>query len=197
MTRAQRCRLEDQRGTEINFELPDFLKENEHNFHKPLRRTSETETNSRFYLGETGLPSKVERIPLTAPAKKTELQSNYENRNVLLANESLRINNKFIGNQNQHSRMNNSRVMSPCNLSSEESSKSNQSTPSKCSSLENTVIENTNTNRNSDPPPLPPKPKIVPIKPPNWGQLNGFHKSKVPNDRNQAMFLEQPSSSFV
>ncbi|XP_018575675.1 regulator of G-protein signaling loco isoform X4 [Anoplophora glabripennis] len=198
LTRAQRCRLEDQRGTEINFELPDFLKENEHNFHKPIR-TNETETNSRFYLGETRLPLKVERNPTAASAKKLE-QSNYENRNVLLANESSRINNKLICNQNQHSRMNSSRVMSPCNLSSEESSKSNQSTPSKCSSLENTVIENTNANKNNDPPPLPPKPKIVPIKPPNWGQLNGFHKSKnisVPNDRNQGMFLEQPSSSFV
>lgn len=28
MKRAQRSRLEDQRGTEINFELPDFLKDN-------------------------------------------------------------------------------------------------------------------------------------------------------------------------
>lgn len=26
LKRAQRSRLEDQRGTEINFELPDFLK---------------------------------------------------------------------------------------------------------------------------------------------------------------------------
>lgn len=200
LTRAQRCRLEDQRGTEINFELPDFLKENEHNFQKPLRRSNETEINSRFYLGETGLSSKIERNPMAASAKKLEFQSNYENRNVLLGNESSRINSKLIGSQNQHSRMISSRVMSPCNFSSEESSKSNQSTPSKCSSLENTVIENTNANKSSDPPPLPPKPKIVPIKPPNWGQLNGFHKSKnisMPGERNQAMFLEQPSSSFV
>lgn len=28
LKRAQRFRLEDQRGTEINFELPDFLKDN-------------------------------------------------------------------------------------------------------------------------------------------------------------------------
>lgn len=28
LKRAQRSRLEDQRGTEINFELPDFLKVN-------------------------------------------------------------------------------------------------------------------------------------------------------------------------
>lgn len=31
LKRAQRFRLEDQRGTEINFELPDFLKDNKTN----------------------------------------------------------------------------------------------------------------------------------------------------------------------
>lgn len=31
LKRAQRFRLEDQRGTEINFELPDFLKDNKSN----------------------------------------------------------------------------------------------------------------------------------------------------------------------
>lgn len=31
LKRAQRFRLEDQRGTEINFELPDFLKDNKPN----------------------------------------------------------------------------------------------------------------------------------------------------------------------
>lgn len=39
-----------------------------------------------------------------------------------------------------------------------------------------------------DPPPLPPKPKILPIKPSNWGQ----------NLRpKQSLYLEQPTSSFV
>ncbi|KAJ8924390.1 hypothetical protein NQ315_007186 [Exocentrus adspersus] len=170
-------------------------KENGHHPHKPARRNAETENGSRFYLGEAGLPPKVDRIPMIASAKKLELQSNYENKNITVPNDASLANN-ICGNQNQF-KMNNTRIMSPCNVSSEESSKSNQSTPSKYSSLENTVIEN--TNRNSDPPPLPPKPKIVPIKPPNWGQLNGFQKAKnIPaNDRNQAMFLEQPSSSFV
>lgn len=32
LKRAQRSRLEDQRGTEINFELPDFLKVNKMKF---------------------------------------------------------------------------------------------------------------------------------------------------------------------
>ncbi|VEN51963.1 unnamed protein product, partial [Callosobruchus maculatus] len=65
----------------------------------------------------------------------------------------------------------------------------------------------------NDPPPLPPKPKIVPIRPPNWGHMNGFYKPKEANvvaagaatvvavstadHRTQAMFLEQSSSSFV
>ena len=29
LKRAQMCRLDDQRGTEINFELPDFLRKRE------------------------------------------------------------------------------------------------------------------------------------------------------------------------
>lgn len=33
LKRAQRSRLEDQRGTEINFELPDFLKVNGNSHH--------------------------------------------------------------------------------------------------------------------------------------------------------------------
>ncbi|CAH1121311.1 unnamed protein product [Ceutorhynchus assimilis] len=86
LTRAQR-RLEDQRGTEINFELPDFLKDDQ------------------------------EKRPLG------------QNVNVLTKKKGL------------------------------------------------------------EPPPLPPKPKIVPIKPLNWGA--GFYKA------DKETFLEQPSSSFV
>ncbi|XP_046749277.1 regulator of G-protein signaling loco isoform X3 [Diprion similis] len=55
LKRAQRSRLEDQRGTEINFELPDFLKNKENGKHpgKKLRRVRGTsghvESNTRFY----------------------------------------------------------------------------------------------------------------------------------------------------
>ncbi|XP_076677424.1 regulator of G protein signaling family member locomotion defects isoform X3 [Andrena cerasifolii] len=56
LKRAQRSRLEDQRGTEINFELPDFLKNKENG--KPTDRNKvrrprimpvNSEANSKFY----------------------------------------------------------------------------------------------------------------------------------------------------
>ncbi|KAK2588108.1 hypothetical protein KPH14_004165 [Odynerus spinipes] len=56
LKRAQRSRLEDQRGTEINFELPDFLKNKENG--KPLDRnkirrprimTTSCEGSTKFY----------------------------------------------------------------------------------------------------------------------------------------------------
>ncbi|XP_043498432.1 regulator of G-protein signaling loco isoform X2 [Polistes fuscatus] len=64
LKRAQRSRLEDQRGTEINFELPDFLKNKENG--KPLdrnkvRRARVTPTNcegtTKFY--DTGEENEV------------------------------------------------------------------------------------------------------------------------------------------
>ncbi|XP_015181268.1 PREDICTED: regulator of G-protein signaling loco isoform X3 [Polistes dominula] len=64
LKRAQRSRLEDQRGTEINFELPDFLKNKENG--KPLdrnkvRRARVTPTNyegtTKFY--DTGEEKEV------------------------------------------------------------------------------------------------------------------------------------------
>lgn len=65
------------------------------------------------------------------------------------------------------------------------------------------------------PPPLPPKPKILPIKPSNWGQNNNNSSStsndgvfKIPQEmprrllndnssKQKSIYLDQPSSSFV
>lgn len=47
MKRAQRFRLEDQRGTEINFELPDFLKDNNTNKWKSIKTPSTDVLNSK------------------------------------------------------------------------------------------------------------------------------------------------------
>lgn len=180
LTRAQR-RLEDQRGTEINFELPDFLKdkENHQNSQRHMPKLSESEGDTRFYLDMPENPSKFERSTLSVPIKRDKAA--YENRSVMLPPDYSRTSPLQINMK-----------ITPSSTPSESSS--NQSTPSK-STLNNTVIENKVQGRPSDPPPLPPKPKIVPIKPPNWGQLNGFRSRAT--DRTQAMFLEQPSSSFV
>lgn len=96
LNRAMRSRLEDQRGTEINFELPDFLKdkENEHNNNlRKLRRVDENNsTENRRLLTSNNHPilPKQDWTPTTASAKniKLELQSNYENRTIINNNNS-------------------------------------------------------------------------------------------------------------
>lgn len=201
-----RSRLEDQRGTEINFELPDFLKDKESaqhtNFFKhPFRRC------------ELSQLSTAERIdnPAASSSKnlKHDVPSGYENATITGGEGSrVIINNNISGlsNKNSCAKVNNLRIYSPNKLSSDEGS--TQSSPAKCdNTLENTVIENKlSTEPTSpvktcgDPPPLPPKPKILPIRPSNWGQ-NGLTKNsketRSPTRSKQTLYLEQPTSSFV
>lgn len=199
--------MEDQRGTEINFELPDFLKDKENeqkvNFLKPHRRSGEhsASESSKFYISDAHVHPKHERSTSVGGLPKNPKLDNYENTSVL--------HNDFGGPRVV---VNNFRIYSPNKSSSDDNSKSNGSSPSKCGSLDNTVIENdfagSNNNKDSqnfprqsiEPPPLPPKPKILPIRPSNWGQNPFFkqHKDAAPSDRNkQMLYLEQPTSSFV
>lgn len=195
--------MEDQRGTEINFELPDFLKDKENaqhaNFSKPpLRRCEQPERNDMLAAGYS-------------KNFKSDIPPGYENATITNNSEGPRImiNNNVTGlnNKNSYAKVNNLRIYSPNKFSSDESS--NRSTPSKCdNTLENTVIENktfiesTSPVKNcSEPPPLPPKPKILPIRPSNWGQNGLFKNSKEmlasPTKNKQTLYLEQPTSSFV
>lgn len=123
-----------------------------------------------------------------------------ENNNVNISNN----NSYTLNNPNQHSKFNNSRMAASCKVnSSSEDSSSSQSTPNK-NGIDTTVIENKpsdclNITKASDPPPLPPKPKILPIRPSNWGQ-NGFFKNETSPRKDPAksgLYLEQPTSSFV
>lgn len=148
LTRAQRSRLEDQRGTEINTELPDFLKDKE----------NDSLTKKNLYTISS------------AKNLKLEVQSNnhnYENRNIL-AVPPLGLSNKLYSS-----------------FSNEKSG----------------AVSGESCNSSCEPPPLPPKPKIIPTRPSNWGQ-NEYFRSKsstatTSESKNQNMFLEQPSSSFV
>lgn len=205
LSRALRSRLEDQRGTEINFELPDFLKDKESaqhsNFFKPPLRRCEP---SKLHTSE-----KTEN-PAAGSSKnlKHDVPSGYENATIT-SSEGPRVivnNNVTDLNKNSYAKVNNLRIYSPNKFSSDEGS--NQSSPSKCdNTLESTVIENkitaepTSPVKNcGDPPPLPPKPKILPIRPSNWGQNGLFKNSKEmlsPTRSKQTLYLEQPTSSFV
>ncbi|KAF7275388.1 hypothetical protein GWI33_011801, partial [Rhynchophorus ferrugineus] len=147
LTRAQR-RLEDQRGTEINFELPDFLKD----------KDEEGGAAAGHYYSTNSAPEPQTKIALTKNLKHN-CSPNYENQSVAVPTKA-------------------SPVKEPNPV---QYAKGDGDTG--CSK--------------TDPPPLPPKPKIVPIKPPNWGH-SGFYKAKdVPLAKHSDMFLEQSSSSFV
>ncbi|XP_071054310.1 regulator of G-protein signaling loco isoform X2 [Onthophagus taurus] len=172
LSRAQRSRLEDQRGTEINYELPDFLKdkENSSNHKQSLSCQEKQIENSKFYTS-TCLDVRAIKYPRN--------NQEYENHTIYSPESK----------------------SSPTFSTSEDSSTSNQSSPTK-NKLDVTVIErNPYTNKVNEPPPLPPKPKIVPIKPSNWGQGDYNHKKdaivRKIVERKDELFLEQPTSSFV
>lgn len=150
MKRAQRSRLEDQRGTEINFELPDFLKDKENQTNNAKFRKIQPAT---FYEGEIVPKQSSDKIAPLATTRNLKLDAQLDEK------------------------AESPRFESPSNSKSEEES-----------------------SRISDPPPLPPKPKVLPIKPSNWGQ-NGLFKMPrdvVQKDRSKhTLYLEQPTSSFV
>lgn len=204
LNRAQSSRIEDQRGTEINFELPDFLKDKDISHHNcnRIRKFRRTESNNerRFCDSDAGLQSKNELA--SNQNSNLEAQCNYENRNVIFdIDNGSNINNNSLSHINQNTDLNNIRRYPTCVISSDDSSKSNHSTPTKFSELNSTVIESNvaDSPKVGDPPPLPPKPKVLPIKPSNWGQNGIFKVPRVPrNDgTKQSLYLEQPTSSFV
>ncbi|KAK4885324.1 hypothetical protein RN001_001595 [Aquatica leii] len=215
LNRAQNSRIEDQRGTEINFELPDFLKDKEMGQHncsrvRKLRRTENGNSeNSRFYDTDVAIQQKQDKINSainTTRNLKVEPQCNYENRNIIFGTEHNSVNNN-LHNFNQNVELNNIRRYPVCTRTPDDSLKSLQSTPAKCNKLNNTVIENLSntvvegqdTPKIGDPPPLPPKPKILPIKPSNWGQGGLFKVPRAPRSdgTKPSLYLEHPTSSFV
>lgn len=66
LKRAQRFRLEDQRGTEINFELPDFLKDNANNKWKGMKTVTADFLNSKD-INDTDIQKKTGKAPQPAP----------------------------------------------------------------------------------------------------------------------------------
>lgn len=170
LTRAQRSRLEDQRGTEINTELPDFLKDKE----------NDLMSKKNYYAVQTNLEKNGLSVS-SAKNLKLEVQANnnYENRNILVppSGRSNKLYSSFTNNNNNNNEKSN--------------------TVNELNKLPLNDKNHSNGGVSNEPPPLPPKPKIVPTKPSNWGQNDYFRMKAVKNETNQNLFLEQPSSSFV
>lgn len=74
MKRAQRFRLEDQRGTEINFELPDFLKDNSNKW-----KTLNSSSNETMTLADINESETQKKPPGKAPQPAPRLSINRYN----------------------------------------------------------------------------------------------------------------------
>ncbi|KAH8243333.1 hypothetical protein KR032_006622 [Drosophila birchii] len=119
LKRAQLARLEDQRGTEINFDLPDFLK-NKENLSAAVSKLRKV----RASLSPVGkVPPSPTELPQPAP--------------------------RLSITRSHH-------PVSPMKVDQE------QETESPTEAQDQTEFAKA-------PPPLPPKPKVLPIKPSNWG----------------------------
>ncbi|XP_065722230.2 regulator of G-protein signaling loco isoform X3 [Drosophila suzukii] len=183
LKRAQLARLEDQRGTEINFDLPDFLKNKEN--------LSAAVSKLRKVRASLSPVSKVATTPTEIPQPAPRLSITR-------------------GQQ----------PVSPMKVDQEQETELSAETQDQ-------------TEFAKAPPPLPPKPKVLPIKPSNWGvavtqptgnYCNKFSPSKqVPSSPKEATkpatfvskiplelgrksleepgsrcaYLDEPSSSFV
>ncbi|GLV40551.1 locomotion defects [Carabus blaptoides fortunei] len=204
LKRAQRCRLEDQRGTEINFELPDFLKDKENaqsnNKLRKLQQNGGTVNGetARFYDTEPAVLH-TDKITPVASARnlQLELQTTEDTLTASFHQSTVRLTPN-----------------SPTKIT-DETTRSCPTSPSKgFSSLENSLVDIDTTLKPSDedlslskivePPPLPPKPKVLPMKPSNWGQTNFFKLPRdvpakaLPIDRSKhTLYLEHSTSSFV
>lgn len=130
LKRAQLARLEDQRGTEINFDLPDFLKnkENLNAAASKLRKVRANLSPVNKANSSTDAPQPAPRLSITRSqqpvvASVSPMKVDFEQETELLT--------------------------SPSSIVSQDSQEFTKA-----------------------PPPLPPKPKVLPIKPSNWGVAN-------------------------
>ncbi|KAH8382827.1 hypothetical protein KR009_005487 [Drosophila setifemur] len=124
LKRAQQARLEDQRGTEINFDLPDFLK-NKENLSAAVSKLRKVRANLSPVSKAATTPTE---IPQPAP--------------------------RFSITRNQQ-------PVSPMKVDTPEP-ETEQLQLSAETALDQAEYAKA-------PPPLPPKPKVLPIKPSNWG----------------------------
>lgn len=185
LKRAQRFRLEDQRGTEINCELPDFLKNKENFVNNKLRKTTEPVPMARTTFETNSVP-----LVRPQPAPRYSITKSPSSTSIQNADNPAK---RFVPTAETI----------PCE-------EANTSFTSQISQSGSTIDEfcydsnaDPNSPRGNNPPPLPPKPKILPIKPSNWGQSPN-KSDRSPQDeltiglvKPRNIFMDQANSSFV
>lgn len=187
LKRAQRFRLEDQRGTEINFELPDFLKDSGRN---RLRKVNKLPFEQNQSLIEEKPRKSLGKTPQPAPR--------------LSITKHMPINEK---NDCDH-------FLKDSHLNASQMSTSSSGSSSDRIPIDNlysnTIAVTLSSSDGSpqkyfnDPPPLPPKPKLkfsqvqwVPnvVQQQKIEDLNYCTASKFPSPR--TIYLDQTNSSIV
>ncbi|XP_037922272.1 regulator of G-protein signaling loco isoform X4 [Hermetia illucens] len=214
LKRAQRARLEDQRGTEINSELPDFLKNKENlNAINKLRKTNQLPNDSSTPQKQT------EPVPSARSSLDSSVLPPLGDRPQPAPRYSITKSNTCASIFPTKSIDLNGNARSDAMNTSMTSSNGNNISPTRSSTSNDSNIDYESTESKAPPPPLPPKPKILPMKPSNWGQspqsansspskiqvidnsvsaaarrhLNLDHQHS--NSHN--VYLDQPTSSFV
>ncbi|XP_036330534.1 regulator of G-protein signaling loco-like [Rhagoletis pomonella] len=175
LKRAQLARLEDQRGTEINFELPDFLKNKENLNASKLRKARANLSPINKPYTATAATTSPMHASFTTTSVSTASAGTEELPSPQLERPQpaprLSITNKLKGNTPLASALKpEEESAAPTTTNLLEGHQSQPTTPqpnTSSSSLEAEYAAVAGSCKG--PPPLPPKPKVLPIKPSNWG----------------------------
>ncbi|XP_039948817.1 regulator of G-protein signaling loco isoform X1 [Bactrocera tryoni] len=174
LKRAQLARLEDQRGTEINFELPDFLKNKENLNASKLRKARANLSPINKPPAHMSVAATEEQPAQTAPQPTQQERPQPAPR--------LSITNKLKANATVSSAK--QEQDASAQLNAVEARQTQPTTPLSANST-TTPLESeyaaalVGTNSCKGPPPLPPKPKVLPIKPSNWGAATCMSNSST------------------
>lgn len=203
LKRAQRFRLEDQRGTEINFELPDFLKDSGGR-HK-LRKVKQLHEDGASILQSTSSSSIAAPLsfppPNDADSQRKPTKTPQPAPRLSISRQSASPNILNNNNTNDKTAQNASDIDSHL-AKSIRNSIVHEELYSNGNSIEHSTEESPQKYHNgNEPPPLPPKPKI---KPSNWmnGNVTTTGSGTIATDPNRmpsprTIYLDQPNSSFV
>ncbi|KRG02106.1 regulator of G-protein signaling loco isoform X3 [Drosophila mojavensis] len=134
LKRAQLARLEDQRGTEINFDLPDFLK-NKENLNAAASKLRKVRAN----LSPINKVSSSSGMDAPQPAPRLSITRSQQ---------------------------------SPMKVDPEVDTDLPAMAMAPTTSASVSIDQQDLQEFAKAPPPLPPKPKVLPIKPSNWGVAN-------------------------